>query len=150
MITPEQAAIRAHDITVCLEATSVPEFEQLSLLGRAVKLALHLRGVPAVRYELLRDVAIYILNFPPSAVRSTVELLAEAEFADLHVEGRNIKTVVPNVPFYQQIFTNLATVAGTTSFSEPEQLALDLLQRLASAPLLRDHAYQIGAEKKTG
>jgi len=148
MISPEEAAIRAHDITVCLEANSVPEFEQLSLLGRAVKLALHLRGVPAVRYELLRDVAIYILNFPPSAVKPTVELLAEAEFAEIHSEGRTIKTVVPNVPFYQRIFTNLATVAGTTDFSEPEQLALDLLQRLAAAPLLRDHAYQLGAEKK--
>jgi hypothetical protein len=148
MITPEDAAVRAHDITVCLESTSVPEFEQLSLLGRAVKLALHLRGAQAVSYELLRNIAIYILNFPTSAVRPTVELLAEAEFAELDVEGRTIKTVIPNVPYYQAIFTNLATVAATDSFSEPEQLALDLLQRLASAPLLRDQAYQLGAEKK--
>jgi hypothetical protein len=36
MITTEDAAVRAHDITVCLETSSGPEFEQLSLLGRAV------------------------------------------------------------------------------------------------------------------
>jgi|SRR5215213_428765 len=148
MITPEEAAVRAHDITVCLETNSVPEFEQLSLLGRAVKLALHLRGAQAVRYELLRNIAIYILNFPPSAVRTTVELLAEAEFVELDVEGKTIKTVIPNVPYYEAIFANLATVSGSDSFSEPEQLALDLLQRLAAAPLVRDQAYQIGAEKK--
>src|SRR5713226_746876 len=140
-MTPEEAAIRAHDITVCLERTSVPEFEELSLLGRAVKLALHLRGVPAVSYEVLRNIAIYILNFPPSSVRPTIELLAEAEFVELDVDGRTIKTVVPSIPFYEKIFSNLATVAGSDKFSEPEQLTLELLHRLASSPLLRDNVY---------
>jgi hypothetical protein len=147
-MTPEEAAIRAHDVTVCLERTSVPEFEELSLLGRAVKLALHLRGVPAVSYEVLRNIAIYILNFPPSAVRPTIELLAEAEFVELDVDGRTIKTVVPSIPFYEKIFTSLATVAGSDKFSEPEKLTLELLHRLASSPLVRDNAYQLGAERK--
>ena len=147
-ITPEEAAIRAHDITVCLERASVPELEDLSLLGRAVKLALHLRGVPAVRYDLLRDIAVYVLSFPPAAVRPTVELLAEAEFVVLDIQGKTIKTVVPNIPFYQQIFASLANAADITNLSEAEQLSLEILHRLASAPMLRDNAYHIGAEKK--
>src|SRR5262249_16010392 len=129
-ITPEEAAIRAHDITVCLERASVQEFEDLSLLGRAVKLALHLRGVPAVRYELLRDIAVYVLNFPPAVVMPTVELLAEAEFVELDVQGKTIKTVVPSIPFYKQIFANLADAADISSLSEPEQLSLEILHRL--------------------
>ena len=72
IIQPNEAedfAVRAHDITVCLERTTVPELEQLQILGMAARLALHLRGVQAVRYELVRDVAVYLLDFPAQAVQ---------------------------------------------------------------------------------
>lgn len=72
-LTPQEIAVRAHDITVCLERTSVPEFDELTKLGMAVRLALHLRGVPAVSYSLLREVAVHLLDFPAAAVRPVLE-----------------------------------------------------------------------------
>ncbi len=146
-LTPQEIAVRAHDITVCLERTSVSEFDELTKLGKAVRLALHLRGVPAVSYRLLREVAIYLLDFPSEAVGPVVELLAEAEFVRLDTEGKTIKTVIPDIPFYEGLFSNLGEVVGTDNFSEPETLTLSLLHRLASSPMLADHAYTFGADR---
>lgn len=47
-LSPQDIAVRAHDITVCLERNSVSYFDGLVNLGMAVRLAIHLRGVPAV------------------------------------------------------------------------------------------------------
>jgi hypothetical protein len=147
-ITREELAVRAHDITVCLEGNSVPEFDLLPSLGLAVRLALHLRGVPAVKFDLLKNVAIHLLDFPASAFRPVVELMAEAEFVKLDMEGKTIKTVIPDVPYYEQLFTDLTDVVGEDNLNESEQLTLTLLHRLSESPLLQDHAYQLGAEKR--
>ncbi|MEH2042227.1 hypothetical protein [Nostoc sp.] len=146
-LTPQDIAIRAHDITVCLERSSVSSFDELVNLGMAVRLAIHLRGVPAVPYELLRDVAVHLLNFSTGAVRPVVELLAEAEFVRLDTQGRTIKTVIPDIPFYQDLFSTLGKLLSDKKFSEPEQLTLSLVHQLAGSPILADHAYNLGAEK---
>lgn len=77
----------------------MPEYDLVSTLGLAVRLSLHLRGVQAVSYSLIRNVAIYLLDFPVSAVRPVIEFLAEAEFVRLVTEGKTIKTVIPIIPF---------------------------------------------------
>lgn len=147
-LNSEEIAARAHDITVCLERTSVPEFDLLTTLGKAVRLALHLRGVPAVSYSLIRNVAIHLLDFNADSVRPVLELLADVEFVKLDTEGRTIKTVIPDIPFYDNLFSDLGDITKSNNLSEPEWLTLFLLQRLAGSPLLLDQVYEIGAEKR--
>lgn len=144
----EEIAVRAHDITVCLERTSVSEFDTLAILGMSVRLALHLRGAQALPYTLVRDVAIHLLDFPATAVRPVLLFLAEAEFVKLDTVGNTIRTVIPDVPYYEQLFTDLGEVASSNNFSEPEWLTLILVQKLAASPLLIDHVYQLGADKQ--
>lgn len=149
-LTTTDLAIRAHDITVCLERTTVPEFDFISLLGMAARLAMHLRGVQAVSYTTIRDVAVYLLDFPSSTVvKPVLELLAEAEFVKLDTEGNTIKTIIPDIPFYENLFTSLGNCANNLNkISEPEYLTLSLMKRLSASPMLVDHVYQTGAEKK--
>lgn len=147
LIQPKEIAVRAHDINVCLERNSVPEFDLLTTLGMAVRLALHLRGIQAVSYHLIRNVATYLLDFPAPAVKPVLFFLAEAEFIKLVTEGNTIKTIIPNVPYYEKLFIDLGEVAGRDNFSEHEQLAIILLHKLADSPLLKEHIYQFGAEK---
>jgi hypothetical protein len=126
----------------------VAEFEQLHLLGMAVRLALHLHGVPAANYEIVRDVAIYLLDMPATSVRPVLKTLAEAEFVQLVTEAQTIKTVIPDVPFYDRLFQGLGDAFGGESFSEHEQLAIELSSRLSKSPVARDSLYQDGAEKR--
>lgn len=150
IITSADLAIRAHDITVCLERSTVPEFDFISILGMATRLALHLRGVPAVSYTTIRDVAVYLLDFPsPTVVTPVLKLLAEAEFVKLDTEGQTIKTVLPDIPFYENLYSNLGECASNQfQISEPEHLTLTVMNQLADSPMLIDHLYQTGADKQ--
>lgn len=141
-------AARAHDVATCLEGRSVAELDQLPLLGMAVRLALHLRGAPPVKADVVRKVCVYLLAFPSAAVRPVLELLAEAEFVQLVTEGRTLKTVIPRVPFYERLFEDLGTVVDKSTLNEAEQLTVDLMQRLGGSPLLSTHAYELGAERR--
>lgn len=132
--TPSEIAARCHEIQTGLALAEVPEFERLREIGMAVRLALHVRGLPSVNYETLRLVAISFLGIPSVAVKAIVELLAEIEFVKLQTEGKTIKSVVPNVPYYETLYETLGKVAVDGKFNDAEQLSIEILCRLSKAP----------------
>lgn len=129
-----EIAARAHEIQTGLGMTEVPEFDNLRAVGMAVKMALHIQGLPAINYDTLRLVATHLLNIPAVAVRRIVELLAEVDFAKLQTTGKTIKIVVPNVPYYESLYATLGEYGKTEGFNEAEQLTVELLCRLARSP----------------
>jgi hypothetical protein len=142
-------AIRCHDITVSLGNKPIPQFDQLMKIGMAVRLALHLRGVQAVTYDLLKLVAWHLLNIPSMALPSIVELLAEVEYLRLDKQGNTIRSVVPTVPYYDDMFIGIGEVAEDQTLSEPEQLTLHLIERLAKSPTVKETIYNdTGADKQ--
>ena len=83
---PKEVAARCHEIQTGLGLAEVPEFEGLRAVGMAVRLSLHIRGLPSVNYETMRLVATHFLGIPSVAVKSILELLAEVEFVKLQTE----------------------------------------------------------------
>lgn len=144
-----EVAARCHEIQTGLGLAEVPEFEQLQRIGMAVRLALHIRGLAAVKYETLKLVANHYLGIPVGGIKSILEVLAEVEFVKLQTEGKTIKAVVPNVPYYETLYDTLGTYANGAGFNEAEQLSVELLSRLSKAPekidTLKSH---MGAETK--
>ena len=108
-----ETAERCHEIQVCLGRTDVPEFESLLEIGMAVRLALHLRGLPLVQYEVVRLVSGHYLDIAPMAVQRVVHLLAEVEFVKLQSEGKTIRAVLPTVPYYEDLYATLGGFAAT-------------------------------------
>lgn len=133
-ITPAEVAARCHEIQVGLGTTEVPEFDQLALVGMAVRLALHIRGLAAIPYEVVKLVGYHYLDISVRATQDVVELLAEIEFVKLGTEGKTIKTVLPNVPYYEVLYDQLGLYANDKGLNEAEQLSIDLVQRLARSP----------------
>ena len=147
--TSAELAARCHEIQVGLGTTEVPEFDQLSLIGMAVRLALHIRGLPAIPFEVVKLVGYHYLEVPPLAAKRVVELLAEIEFVKLGTEGKTIKTVLPNVPYYEDLYTQLGAYAEDAGLNEAEQLSIELVHRLARSPEKLDSLRaKLGAEKK--
>lgn len=145
---PADLAARCHEIQVGLGTTEVPEFDQLSLVGMAVRLALHIRGLTAIPFEVVKLVGYHYLDISLHATQRVVELLAEIEFVKIGKEGKTIKTVLPNVPYYEQLYEQLGGYAVDAGFNEAEQLTIDLVQRLARSPQKLDSLRsKIGAEK---
>jgi hypothetical protein len=70
-----ELAVRCHDVAVSLDGKQVGEFEDLVLLGMAIKLALQMRGLPVVAYDLLRMVGLHLVKIPATSFNAVLRLL---------------------------------------------------------------------------
>jgi len=147
---PTELAARCHEIQVSLAAKEVPDFELLTEIGMSVRLALHIRGLPILKYETLRLVANHYLFIPTTAVEKIVRILAEVEFVKLDSEGKTIKTVLPTVPYYEDLFRQIGEYSRTLgTLNEAENLSIEILRRLAKSPENVDSLRNnLGADKK--
>jgi hypothetical protein len=146
----EQAVVaaRCYDVTVSLHGRQVGDFEELLIIGMAARLAFQLRGLPVVAYDLLRQVALHLLQIPPTSLQTVVGVLAEAEFVRLDRQGSTIRTVIPTVPYYEDLYETLGEIASNHGLSEPERLTIDLVNRLARSPRVKESLYNdTGAER---
>ncbi|MEN6383214.1 MAG: hypothetical protein ABFC86_08150 [Rectinema sp.] len=144
-----ELAARCHEIQTGLTLVEVPEFDTLTATGMAVRLALHIRGLPAINFDVLRLVASHYLGIPPVVVKRIVEILGEVEFVKIAKEGKRIKTILPTVPYYQDLYNTLGDYAVTQGLNESEQLSIEILKRLAKSPeKLESLKSQLGADKK--
>jgi len=134
MMDRKELAVRCHEIQSGLATKVVDDFEQLTLVGSAVRLALHLRGLAAIDYEILKLVASHFLNISPIGLRPVLDMLAEIEFVKLSTEGKSIKKVLSNVPYYESLYETIGAYASDAGLNETEQLSVELLRRLASSP----------------
>jgi hypothetical protein len=142
-------AAHCHEITVSLEGRQVGEFDQMVIIGMAAHLAIHLRGVPAVSYDLLRQISLHLLHIPPTSLSLVIEFLGEAGFVRIDRQGGTIRSIVPTVPYFDDLFNTIGEVASDRTLSEHEQLTLELVTRLRSSPLVTETLYHVvGGERK--
>lgn len=146
--TGSDLAVRCHDVTSTLATKQVADFDQLVVIGMAVRLALHLQGAATVPHDLLKQVGLHLLNIPTPVLPSVIDCLAEAEFIRVDRTGRTIRSIVPTVPFYEDLFDDIGRYAETIELSEPEKLTLAIVERLSKSPTSRSLYYDIGAEKR--
>jgi hypothetical protein len=148
---PDRGSLAAHchEVTVSLEGRQVAEFDLLVLIGMAVHLAINLRGVPAVSYELLRQIALHLLHIPPTSLPLVVEILGEAEFAQIDKCGSTIRSIVPTVPYFEDLFDTIGEIVEDRRLSEHEQMTIELVSRLRRSPVVSETLYQdTGARKE--
>jgi len=68
---------------------------------------------------------------------------------DLDMDGRRIKTVLPNIPYFQDLYRRIGEAGGGDGqFNEHEQVTLTLMERLGRGPATRDDLASFGADKK--
>ena len=95
------------DIQTALGKVDVPDFENLRTMGMAALLAIHIRGLGEIEYEVLRKVSDHYFNIPSYALKEVLRLLAEVEFVDLITRGSTIQSVIPNVPRFSDVYTGI-------------------------------------------
>ncbi|QBG94299.1 hypothetical protein [Xanthomonas oryzae] len=143
----KELAVRCHEIQTGLASKIVDDFEQLTLVGSAVRLALHIQGLPTIDFEKLKLVASHFLDINPLSLRPVLDMLAEVEFVKLATTGKTINKVVPDVPYYESLYETIGEYAVDAGFNETEQLSIELLRRLAKSPEKLDALRsKVGAE----
>lgn len=148
-VTTSNLAVRCHEIQTGLGRTEVPEFERIVLVGMAVRLALHIRGLPPIPFDTIKLVASHFLQIPAVAIRLVLELLEEIGFVRLGTSGNTIKTIIPDVPYYEELYLTMGEYTKDFTLTEAEQLSIELVQRLSVSPHNLDTLRnELGAEAK--
>lgn len=141
-------AEKCYEIQASLNGKQVPEFEAISEIGMSVRLALHLRGLPLIKYDTLKLVAAHYLNIGSIELKVIIKILAEIEFIRIDSEGDTIKSILPTVPYFDDMYDTVNEFAETEKkISEPELVAMTILDKLTNSPLYRSSLYEMGAEK---
>jgi len=140
---------KCHDIQVSLGNKNIPEYDAISEIGMMVRLSLHIRGLPLINYDILKLVADYYLQISSLALKVIVNNLAEIEFVKIDQEGSTIKSILPTVPYFDDVYESVGDFAFTErNFSEPEAIALEILTKLSDSPLHKSSLFELGADKK--
>lgn len=148
-MTNEELASKCHDIQISLGSKEVPEFEVLPKIGMMVNLSLHLRGLPILEYDKVKLASTHYFGIPSLLFNEIIRDLAEIEFVKLISEGSTIKKVIPNVPYFENVYQMIGGFATSSkNFNEPEQLALKILTKLTDSPTEKSNLFSFGAEKK--
>lgn len=128
----------AHDIQTGLGSIDVPDFEQLRTVGMASTLAMHIRGLGEIQYEVLRKVSDHYFNIPSYALKEVLHLLAEIEYVRLSTTGARIDSVIPDVPRFQDVQAGIGQSITFSELNEHEQGTLLILSEIKRKPENRD------------
>lgn len=129
----------AYDLHAGLAALQVAEFEDLPVVGMAATLAIHIKGLGDIDYEVLRKVSDHFLSIPSYMLRRVLEILADVGYVHLLTSGKSIKTVTPRIPAFESVYVGLTDYADTElDLNEHEQATVAILAKLYDAPVNKD------------
>jgi hypothetical protein len=135
----QEIAEFAYDLHAGLAAHQVPEFDDLHKIGMAATLAIHIKGLGEIDYEVLRKVSDYYMSIPSIALESVLRILEEVGFVKLVEKGRKIERVVPNIPVFDNVYEAIGDFASSEfQLNTHEQATLQILSSLRDAPRNRD------------
>ena len=152
MTTANQSQLNAelaHDLQAALGLTVVNDFDHLQVVGMASILALHIKGLGQIEYEILKPVAYHFWDIVARDLNLALELLAEIEYIDLVTSSGTIKKVIPKIPDFDSVYSGIGGYLSTKSLNEKEELTLAILSELTDKPEKRDALMgRLGAEKR--
>lgn len=139
----------AFDLQAGLASLQIAEYDELITVGMAANLAIHLKGLGEIEYEILRKVCDHFMSIPSYALKRVLEILAEIEFVQLVTRKKTIEKVVPNIPIFDDVYAGLDEfVSSDVSLNEHELATLSILSGLQEAPKNKDVLFsEIGADK---
>lgn len=138
MIEGRKLVELSYDIQSGLGNTNVPDFDSLRTMGMAATLAIHLRGMPEVGYEILRKVSDHYFNIPAMALKEALSILAEIEYVRLNTKGIKILSIIPQVPRFNDLYEGVGNYFTFSDLNEHEQGTLAILSALQNKPENRD------------
>src|SRR5450830_1612768 len=124
----------AFDIQSGLGRTDAPEFDKLRTAGMAASLAVHIRGLGEIDYEVLRKVCDFYFDIPSYALKPVLDILVDVDFVDVIGTASKISKIIPKVPHFSDLYTTLGDHQSLNELNEHEQAALHILGELQTQP----------------
>lgn len=145
----KQLAEIAYDLHSGLATSLIPEFDDLRLVGMAGTLAIHIKGLGEIDYEVMRKVSDHLMGIPSLALERVLRILEEVGFVRLVEKGKRISSVIPNIPVFDDVYLGIGQYAASECvLNEHEQATIHILGRLQNEPVNKDALINsLGAEK---
>lgn len=124
----------AYDIQSGLGNVDVPDFDQMRTMGMAATLAIHIRGLGEIEYEVLRKVSDHYFNIPSYALKEVIGVLAEIEYIQLIRTRSKIRSIIPEVPRFNDVYEGVGDYFTFSDLNEHEQGTLLILAELQNKP----------------
>lgn len=139
----------AHDLHSGLSSYHVAEFDDLHTIGMAATLAIHIRGLGEIDYEVMRRVSDHFMSIPSVALEKVLLVLEEISFVQLVRNGRKIGKIIPNIPVFEDVYEHIGSYASSEcSLNSHEDATLHILKSLQDAPANKDALFnRLGIEK---
>jgi hypothetical protein len=139
-----QVAEFAYDLHAGLAAMQVSEFDDLHVIGMAATLAIHIKGLGQIDYEVLRKVSDHYMSIPSIALEKVLRVLEQIDFVRLVERGPKIQQVIPNIPVFDDVYEQIGSYASSECvLNSHEQATLAILAELRDAPRNRDALYPL-------
>jgi hypothetical protein len=115
----------------------------------AATLAIHIKGLGQIDYEVLRKVSDHFMSIPSIALEKVLRVLDKVGFVRLIERGTKIQQVIPNIPVFDDFYKQIGDYASSEcELNSHEQATLAILADLQDAPRNRDALYNnLGIEK---
>lgn len=115
----------------------------------AALLAINLRGLDDIPYEVLSMVSDHRFDIPNTTLPTVLRLLSDVQMVKLYEKGRAITKVSPEVPYFDDIFERVGQISGEFIYNEVEQATVAILAELRARPENRDRLlHRTGMEPK--
>lgn len=135
----KEIAELAYDLQTGLALHQVAEFDDLHTIGMAATLAVHIKGLGEIDYDVLRQVSDHYMSIPSFALEKVLRVLVEVNFVRLVERGRKIEKIIPNIPLFDDVYEGIGKFASSEcDLNSHEQATLKILAQLRDAPRNED------------
>ena len=91
----------------------------------AATLAIHIKGLGDIEYEVLRKVSDHFMSIPSYTLKPVLEVLAEIEILRIFKSGKTISKITPNIPLFDNVYQALGDyINNQIKLNEHEEATL--------------------------
>lgn len=124
----------SYDLHSALGEYETPEFDYLKKLGMAATLAVHIRGLGSIPYDVLKQVSYHYFKIPSMALDQVLRILDDLEFIELIGSRSKTTAVIPKIPHFKSIYDVIGNYAEDSDLSETESVMLAILNEVYNKP----------------
>ncbi|WP_147426028.1 hypothetical protein [Teichococcus wenyumeiae] len=138
----------ASDIQTGLGGIDVGDFDDLRTIGMAASLAIQIRGLPEIDYQVLLRVSDALFNIPSVALKQVLRTLSDIGMVRLYEVGRTIHKIDPQVPYFENVYDTIGQYSSEFKLTEIEQAMVAIMAELQKRPENQDRlAARMGLDK---
>ena len=124
----------SYDLHSALGEYETPEFDYLKKLGMAATLAVHIRGLGNIPYDVLRQVSFHYFKIPSYALDQVLAILDDLEFIEIVGKRTKIASITPQIPHFKSIYDTIGDYTESEDLSEAENVMLAILSEVYNKP----------------